>query len=351
MVVFDSGRELPCQLVDREGSGLKTEIVVLADFKPKESKRLSIHFRQTGETVRDYPKRTQAELSVKVGGAFKNRKYEGGTFQNVQALRVPPEHTDHSGYIRYEGPGWESDKIAFRFYLDWRNAIDLTGKRTNDMVLQQMGLDGYESYHHMSDWGMDILKVGESLGIGTIGMWNDGKAHRVAETDSVTSEILSNGPVFSEIKTRYYGWKTGAVPTNLTSILSIVAGSRMTRHDVWISGGAPQLCTGIVRLDRTRLLFSKDHRDDWGYMATYGKQSLADDSLGMAVLYHSSDLIQSVEDVNSHVLVLKSPNAHLTYYLLAAWEKEPQGVQSEEAFTRYLDDSLQRLDTPLMIAY
>jgi hypothetical protein len=80
--------------------------------------------------TKKYQKRTQAEISVKTGGHFENRKYIGGDFENVNYLRVPDEHTDHSYYIRYEGPGWESDLVGYRFYLDWRNATDVFGKKT-----------------------------------------------------------------------------------------------------------------------------------------------------------------------------------------------------------------------------
>lgn len=71
-----------------------------------------------------------AEISVKDDGKWENRKYIGGTaFKNVQTLKLAKEHTDHSFDIRYEGPGWESNKVGYRLYLDWRNAIDIFGKR------------------------------------------------------------------------------------------------------------------------------------------------------------------------------------------------------------------------------
>jgi hypothetical protein len=76
------------------------------------------------------------------------------------------------------------------------------------MVLEQVGQDGYESYHNMCDWGMDNLKVGKSLGIGSIGYWNGTAAERVAETDSVISKIISKGPLRAMIQTDYYGWTT-----------------------------------------------------------------------------------------------------------------------------------------------
>ena len=107
------------------------------------------------------------------------------------------------------------------------------------MVLQGVGQDGFDSYHEMSDWGMDVLKVGESLGIGSIGMWHDNKVHRVSQTDSVTCEIVLNGAVESLIRTKYFGWKVGDGNFNLNSELSIFAGSRMTKHHLQI-GGNPE---------------------------------------------------------------------------------------------------------------
>lgn len=349
-VVLAGETELPGQAVDADGDGEPDEIKFETNFAAGEGKAITIRYAESGSMSREYPKKTQAELSHKVGGKFVNREYQGGTFQNVQYLRVPPEHTDHSWYIRYEGPGWESDKVGYRFYLDWRNAIDIFGKKTPDMVLQNVGLDGFDSYHEMSDWGMDILKVGESLGIGSIGMWQDGKANRVSVTDSVTCRIAANGPVYSQIRTKYFGWKIVDTKYNLTSDLSIKAGSRLTEHDLLISNSPPNLCTGIVKLPGTRLLKKSGEGNEWAYLATYGMQSLAEDSLGMAVLYKQSDLIKLAEDSLNHVIVLKPTNGRLKYYFLAAWEKEPGEIQNQAEFVHYLDKVIAELNAPLEVS-
>ena len=294
-------------------------------------------------------KKTQAELSHKFGGQFVECVYQGGDFQNVQYLRVPPEHTDHSLFIRYEGPGWESDRVGYRFYLDWRNAIDIYGKKIPEMVLQNVGQDGFESYHEMFEWGMDILKVGESLGIGSIGMWYNGKAERVSITDSVTCKIVSNGPVQSEIRTRYYGWKVDSNKMDLVSNFAINAGSRMTKHTVQIQGETENLCTDLVKHENTQLLQFKNQNSEWEYLALYGKQSLAGDNLGMVILYRNKDFVEITEDEFSHVVVLKPAEGMLTYYFGAAWEQEPDGIQSREAFEDYLDQTVVGLNAPLIV--
>lgn len=353
-VIFSRGAELASQANDLNGDGNPDQIVAIADFKPGEKKELNLRYATSGVKSRDYPKRTQAELSVKVGGKFVNRKYEGGAFKNVQFLRVPPEHTDHSFYIRYEGPGWESDKVGYRFYLDWRNATDIFGKKVPNMVLQNVGQDGFDSYHQMSDWGGDIFKVGESLGIGSIATWYENKAHRVEKTDSITCEIIANGSIYSHIKTIYYGWQAGSSKVNLTSDISITAGSRLTRNDLTIDGELDNICTGLAKHENTVFHNTKPEQPtDWGYIALWGKQSLVGeiDELGIAVLYPGSQFVQLAEDDLNNVVILKPENGKVHYYFLAAWDQEPNGIRTQQEFQVYLEQIVGKLNHPLRIRY
>jgi hypothetical protein len=336
----------PFQLNDDDGDGKADRLLFVCNLGAGESK--VFNFIKTGKYGEyKFKKRTQAELSVKTGGSWQENKYIGGSFMNIDYLKVPPEHTDHSFYIRYEGPGWESDRVGYRFYLDWRNAADIFGKRVDTMVLQNVGQDGFESYHEPAPWGMDILKVGNSLGIGTLGTWYDGKAHRVAETDSITCEILQNGPLQSAIKTIYYGWQAGDVKTDLVSVLSIHAGSRMTRHKVSLTAAIDNICTGIVRHELAEVVQSDSAAGEWTCFATWGKQSLSDDNLGMAVFYRKGDLIELTGDEESHVIVLRPAGNELEYYFAAAWEHEKGGIKSLEEFKQYLETEVSMLNNPL----
>ncbi|MBG7610632.1 DUF4861 domain-containing protein, partial [Polaribacter sp. BAL334] len=63
--------------------------------------------------IKTSPK-TYAEISIAQGGDWVDgprghKEYSNGTsFKNISNLNVPKEHTDHSWFIRYEGPGWEN---------------------------------------------------------------------------------------------------------------------------------------------------------------------------------------------------------------------------------------------------
>jgi hypothetical protein len=338
----------PFQLSDKDKDGKSDRLLFVCDLEPGEEKVFT--FKKTDKyIVPAFEKRTQAEISVKVGGEWKDRKYIGGEFKNIKYLRVPPEHTDHSFYIRYEGPGWESDRVGYRFYLDWRNAVDIFGKMVDTMVLQNVGQDGFDSYHEPAPWGMDILKVGNSLGLGSVGIWHDEKAVRVEVTDSIICKIVANGPVQSVIKTKYYGWQAGDIKTDLKSLLSIHAGSRLTRHRLYLSEQVDNICAGIVKHEMAEKILQDSLKGKWTYLATYGRQSLAEDKLGMAVFYKSDNFVQLAEDDESFVVVLKPEDNGLEYYFAAAWEKEKDGIKNINEFRDYLENTITLLNNPLQV--
>jgi hypothetical protein len=317
-------------------------------LEPGIKKRIA--FETESETVtKPVKQKTQAEISIKKGGQFVDRVYQGGLFENVDKLIVPPEHTDHSFYIRYEGPGWESDLVGYRLYLDWRNAIDIFGKKTPEMVLHNIGQDGFDSYHEPANWGMDILKVGKSLGIGSIASWTGEKAQRVSETSQITCEITSNGPLFSSIRIIYSDWVINNNQYNLESVISIKAGSRMSSMNLNIDPIPENLCTGIVKHPEGKRLKPDTTPRSWTFLATFGKQSLSDDMLGMAIIYRQDKLISIEEDDHSHVVVLDPSDGSVDYFFLAAWEQEPGGIKNEQEFIDYLNLEIERLENPVEI--
>lgn len=348
-VVLDAqGKEIAAQYNEQDHNqpGIVT---VLDELKAGETRNLTVRYNKTGTAKRTYVKRTQAELSHKTGGKFVNREYIGGAFKNVEYLRVPPEHKDHSWFIRYEGPGWESDKVGYRFYLDQRNASDVFGKTTTDMVLQNVGQDGFDSYHKLQSWGMDVMKAGKSLGLGSIAALVNGTAIRVEKTDSVNCRITENGDVYSSIFTNYHGWKVADKTYTVQSQLSIHAGTRLTREQLTITGNPDNLCTGIVKDKLATLLTNKGDAQHYGYIATYGKQSLNDDNLGLAIFFKASSAGAFSADEYSQLVALKPSQGKLEYYFVAVWEKEPNGIRDEKQFQEYLAKTAGELAVPVQV--
>ncbi|WP_163708094.1 DUF4861 family protein [Mangrovibacterium lignilyticum] len=343
--------EVPYQVI-KDGDQIGS-ILVQLDLEAGATKTLTL--KKAEPAV--FPKKTQAEISIKEGGVWEwvkkkngNEQYEyiGGTWKHVNSLWVDEKHTDHSFDIRYEGPGWESDKIGYRFYLDWRNATDIFGKKVDTMVLQQVGLDGFDSYHEMSDWGADILKVGKALGIGTIAHWADGQANRVAKTDSLYSEVTLNGNLESQVTTLYKGWEFADGKTDLTSVLTIRGGSHLTKCELTSSNPIDSLATGIITLPDTEVFQSPEGDGEWAYFGTFGVQSLNKDHLGMFIFYKKDQLELLTQDKLNHVIVMKPENQKVTYYFGGAWELDASQMNTAAKFETFLNHQLALLNSGLI---
>jgi hypothetical protein len=342
-VAFDGEENVPVE-ISTDLKGNQTIIFPIDLFNPKESKTIKIIPGQSPS----YPKRTYAEIAHKIGGKFEGHQYKGEySWIKPNYLRQPDHFRDHAYYIKYEGPGWESDKVGFRFYLDQRNAIDVFAKKTPGIVLPFVGVDGYDSYHEPALWGMDNMKVGKALGIGSIAIWDGQKAVRVEENDSVICYIPKDGKIRSQVMTTYYGWNANGTKCTLKSLISIDAGSRASRMELQAAGPVKNLATGIVKIKDTEYWIRENKNGEWSYMATWGKQSLNNDMMGLAVFFKTKQLQEITEDELNHVVVLKPENGYAEYYFMPTWELDWDPVVTKEKFMECIGEVLNRLNNPI----
>ncbi|MCB9247603.1 MAG: DUF4861 family protein [Ignavibacteriales bacterium] len=346
-IVFENEKEIASQLYN---DGFDCSIIFVTNFLPNQSKIFTIKYLENGKLRRDYKSRTYAELAMKFNSEYKNKKFTDEPFQNFTKVVVPKVHTDHDALFKYEGPGWESEKVGYRFYLDWRNATDIFGKNTDELILHKVGnndrIATNDSYHEMQEWGMDIFKVGKTLGIGSLGMMNADSIYMVSKTDEVICEIDYNGPILSEIKTNYKGWQVGKNKYDLVSKFSIAAGSRITNVDLSIYGNAENITTGLAKYPDTDFIASEGN-GDWQYIALYGKQTLNNDNVGIVLFYKKSELIEKNENTLNYYVTLKPNNNKVNYAFAAAWEKELNGIKTKSEFIKYIDEEIIKLNNPL----
>ena len=314
--------------------------------------------------------RAHAELSVRTGGEWQDTAYsaEGFSFEEVTSFTSPPQLTDHSYFLRYEGPGWESDQMGYRLYLDWRNAIDVFVKANESVVLPEVGQDGYDSYHKLSSWGGDALKVGKSLGLGALGRLADRNQEITTETPSDSAskqavmhfqyventeyQLVSNSQLRAEFKVSYEGWASSdakADSIDVTTHYRIDAFDPTTHISVSVSEPSDNIVAGLVAHDGMKVI--KAERGEWGVVATWGAQSiLADnDNLGLAVVYRLEQVEKVFEGEHDH-LVLFKPLTAFDYKILAVWPKRSSDVQTAKQFEDYLVNKLKMYNHPLTVS-
>ena len=304
---------------------------------------------ETSKSDLNLSSKTYAEISIAQGGKWVDgprghKEYTNGkSFKNVTELNVPEQHTDHSWYVRYEGPGWENSNVGYRLYLDWRNAIDIFGKKVDSLVLPYVGQNGFDSYHEPSAWGQDILKAGKSMGIGGFGrLVSDTIVH--FQKVEKTIATIENTEKSSAVNIHYKNWKSGNDSINLKAKLSIFPEDRFTKAELTPSKEISGLSTGIVIAKNIPVI--KKEGAKWAYIATYGKQTLASppDNLGMGLFYSLEEVASQTLGEHDHLVTFKPTTKTVTYYFLAAWEQELNGIKNEANFIADLNKKLEKLE-------
>lgn len=335
------------QIVDTNNDGTQDSLLLILDYPANSALSIAVTRLNKGQLAPSHPPLTQAEMAIRIGGTKNNKGvWQGGHYEQVRQLELPEEHSIGDKLIKYEGFGWESDLMAYRFYFDERGLIDIFGKRTPDLVLHNVGLDG-DDYHAMDDWGMDILKVGPSLGLGAVAAWKDDSLQPPANLNAMSVQLQS-GALQSEAKLTQQGWPLNGKPLDLSRRFSINAHSHLTQVQVSATQPIPILATGIVKHDVETIKASESAEGEWLYIATFGQQSLANDALGMALFFKKSDLVKTTEDKLNELALLKMEK-DLTYYFAARWAGESNPVSTKEQFIRYLETTRNNLNHPIQI--
>jgi hypothetical protein len=330
-------RVVPLQIDDMDHDGTPDEVVFTADFAPHQHRTFTLTDSE-GERllIRRESFRTDAA----------NWKRIDSVLQSVDDDDVPGNGRDRRLY-RFDGVGWESDIIAYRLYLDERNAVDLEGKRKPGLHWNYIGASGID-YQLDADWGMDVLHVGPALGVGGIGFWVGDSVLKPETVDRERCRVIARGPVRAVVRVDYTGWNVAGEKVNISSLFAIYAGDRLTEHQIILEKGKSPatIVTGIVKHSPTKVVWNSE--ESWLY--TLGPQSRANDHLLMALNFVKSSVTKKTEDTYNHLVLLKlEQRKPLRFLLSAVWQGETGKMWSEEEIQRFLRRAAARLNEPLEV--
>jgi hypothetical protein len=334
------GKLIPSQCDDMNGDGRWDELVFLSDLGSGESRKL-IFEPVEAAAYPVFAMRTHLRF-CRAGAPHDTAWGDLRMKTNDTRFTIP--------VYQMEGPAWENDIVAFRNYFDARNGIDIYGKRVHDMVLDSVGVNGRD-YHQLAEWGMDILKVGNSLGAGAIAIGIGDSLYRVGPCEQGRFRLISQGPVRMVFELTYKNVPAGDRLYTVTQQISIYAGDNFYRNSVRVAGlkGDEELVTGIV--DMHALAADRAEAGNMKIMSTLGKQSMNDDVLGMAVIYPSSEFKRYWEApvsgpgiINTHLVSLAiSADKPANYAFVAAWELQDEKIKDKEYFSEILKEAAKRL--------
>lgn len=346
VLMASDGTPIPSQPDDVDGDGSWDELFALTDMEAGESLNITLSFLSP-EAYPQFKVRTNLHL----GDATNNyqelsqaSRLEGISYHNYTGVT--------EAAFQMEGVAWENDKVGFRNYMDQRNGMDIFGKTTSEMVLEEVGIEGAPSYHEPGPWGMDVLKVGTSLGAGGIAYLFKDSLYRLGDNGSGSYEVVFQGPLRSRFKLDYPDWRLGEEQLHVSHQVQIVAGRLCYGNLVSYSGTEEELSLvpGIVNM-HSDSLHMVQLNEQFTALLTHDRQSEDGSWLCMALVVPSAYLSSWGETPDEGEGIIQtyyaaldaSPNEAQLYRFYAFWEKEDPGWASLAEIENYLQTEAERL--------
>jgi hypothetical protein len=340
------GNIIPYQLDDMNQDGTWDELFLMADVEHES--RLKIMISWVDEPT---------QFRVRTNIHFAPVGDPGHEIESEPRLKSNTTEISAAKY-QYEGPGWENDRIGFRNYYDRRNGMDIFGKKVPEMVLDKVGADESVSYHELQPWGMDILKVGNSLGAGSIAMLCNDLLYRVGDSGEGGYRKITEGPLRSVIVLDYKGWGCGGHPVDLEHMITIQAGKNWYKSTVTARGiqEGDKLVAGIVNMHSDTLFIRVDSRMTW--LATHDAQAELGMYLGMALIIPGKEFCGREEAPEEGEGIIQTYYATLNitdespvdFYFYAAWEGQDKKFADKEYFFSQLESEAKKLEQPVVLS-
>ncbi|MEI8087154.1 MAG: DUF4861 domain-containing protein, partial [Paludibacter sp.] len=357
------GNWIPSQVDDMNGDGKWDEFAFLLTLNKAEKKRLSIKWVAANK----YPTFTR-RASIRYGKMVSPGKV-------VELAKDSHGKNDLRGTIGYpyqmDGIAWENDKMGFRHYFDGRNCRDLFGKKTDKMVLDNVGIkpDGTpgDTYHVMADWGRDIMSVGQSFGLGGLALLQNDTLVRLGVlanqtvdiVDSTRYTLINKGIVRGIFRIDFEGWNIGKTKINLSQIVTIWGGSYGYENRV-ICSNLPAGCafvTGIVHNNNNQPFESETFYNQQA-MITHDKQSYNKEfTIGMCLLTPKQNFVKSFDTpatgngiIYTWCAQLKpDANNAIKFNVLAAWEQLNPAFLDRAFFLKTMKYEALKLSKPVVV--
>lgn len=252
-----------------------------------------------------------------------------GDYISRDKITIPQNLTPQNKWIMFEGPILENDLVAYRYYADSRHRFDIYGKTVDDLVMDTVSWD----YHNIMDWGSDILKVGNSLGLGSPAVWYQDSIYTLSECDKKTIEVIEDGNNGSTVRTTFKNLTIVDQSFDLQQDWSIVAGQPWCEmHLKVLNGTLPEgmkFATGIVK-HLPEISEGKNSNNFYAY--NWGKQSFHKENMGMAIHIALEYQPMLVQDDLSHVYAFRTGSQEVKYKFLSVWERDLNNIKDAEGF-------------------
>ncbi|MDD4970976.1 MAG: DUF4861 domain-containing protein [Paludibacter sp.] len=335
LAVFVEGKQISSQLDDLNKDGVPDELVFLLDLKANQTLPVIIKTIPASQR-KNFPAEVYADMISKT----KDGKQEF-------VREISSTKNDMYNKMHHHGVAFESALIAYRIYFDIKSTIDVYAKKK-----QQLELATTEWYptdeQAAAGYGDDVLRVFNTVGVGSVKGWDGTKATHIDKFDKRTQRIVASGNLRTVVESEVEGWQYEGKKINMTVRYILYARHRDAIAEVRASEDIANLATGVQTIaGGPTMTGQKGLVGSWGtdYPVTdtikYEKQTC-----GLGVYVPKVIARQQVtEGLNNLILMSYHKGDILRFYFTAAaLKEEKKPFNSSEQFFAYLKQWATKLE-------
>lgn len=246
---------------------------------------------------------------------------------SVYLNEVSSESGDLYNALGHHGPAIENEWLALRLYFDHKAAIDVYSKTKPGLELRKARW--YPTPEQQkAGWGADYYKVGSTVGLGGIRLWDGEKVVPLHPVSQRWARVVKEGTVsFLEMLSKDVPYKNGKV--DILVRVTVYSGFRKAKVEAFaLSDDDVQFACGINYHEGQQVMV-EDHRIfAWGLHPE--DVAVEKMELGAAILFNPGDFVKRMDDGTQYLLISK-PGKYVECWISSANAKE-KDINSLEKF-------------------
>ena len=251
---------------------------------------------------------------------------------SLQQVEISAESGDLYNTIGHHGPAVENEWMALRIYFSDKAAIDVYSKAKAQLELKDK--TWYPTAEDQkTGWGADYYKVGQTVGLGGVRLWDGEKVVKLNPVSNRTARVVKEATCsYMEMLSEDVPYKGRNVDVLVR--VTVYSGERNAKVEAFALTDEPvQFVTG-VNYHKGQEIYKKD-----GLIATWGlhPEDVAAElvEIGAAIIYNPADYVQT-EDDGSQFLLISKPGKQLTTWISSACGREAK-INTMKKFIDFLE--------------
>lgn len=250
----------------------------------------------------------------------------------VQVDEIVSEEADQYKSVGHHGPAVENQYMALRIYFNDSGAIDVYSKNGRGLELEQYGW--YPDSLAQADYGAgcDEYRVGKTVGLGGIALWDGEKEVKLVATKGRTARVgsTSKGSYAEMIA---YGVQYKGDEVDISIRIDMTSKSR----EAWITarelnGKKVQFLTGVNYHEGQSVCYGKGYISVWGVHPADVSRHPVPIGAGM---FYSTGIFKTVEKTDCFVRIISRPESQISTRVVSGSTKEAE-LNSAKRFEAYM---------------